>query len=77
MLAIPVVFAIGKFVAGNRAGLLASLLLATSVVHVHYSQEARAYALLFLSASIVLWGLLYLLSDPQWRDDGLFNSAHR
>lgn len=64
-LAIPVVFAIGKLSAGNRAGLLAGLLLATSVAHVHYSQTARAYALLFLAAAVALWALIYLLADPQ------------
>jgi mannosyltransferase len=63
-LTIPVVIAIGRLVADNRAALFAGLLLATSVVHLHYSQEARSYALLALSASLAIWGLVYILEDP-------------
>ena len=64
VLAVPVMFAVGRLTSGYRAGLLASLLLATSGVHLYYSQEARAYSLLFLSAAIALWGLIYILANP-------------
>lgn len=82
VLAVPVVFVIGKLTAGNRAGLLASLLQATSVVHVHFSQEARTYALLFLSAAITVWGLIYILADPNramsaFRRDGADSDLRR
>jgi uncharacterized membrane protein len=63
-LTVPVVIAIGRLVADSRAALFAGLLLATSVVHLHYSQEARSYALLALSASLAIWGLIYILENP-------------
>lgn len=46
--AIPVMFALGRSLAGPTAGLAAALFLALSGPHIEYSQEARAYALAFL-----------------------------
>jgi 4-amino-4-deoxy-L-arabinose transferase-like glycosyltransferase len=43
------IYLLGKELYGRSAGLLTSLLLALHSFHVHYSQEARSYALLSLT----------------------------
>jgi hypothetical protein len=48
---IPVVFLLGRELAGRRVALLAAILFAVTPVQVHYAQEARAYALLVLLAA--------------------------
>jgi hypothetical protein len=56
-LTVPLAYAIGRRLAGERAGLLAAALTAVSPILVWYSQEARSYSLLvFLCvASVWLW----------------------
>jgi 4-amino-4-deoxy-L-arabinose transferase-like glycosyltransferase len=63
---IPLAYGLGRALAGRAAGLLAALLLATSAVHVYYSQEARAYTLLGSAAALAVLGLLRFLAanDP-------------
>jgi len=62
-LTIASVFLVGRLLAGTGAGLLAALFLATSAIHVAYSQEARCYALLMLAATAAVWGLLVFLQS--------------
>lgn len=57
-LSIPVIYAVGKFLFGKRAGLVAALILALSVFHVKYSQEARGYTLM---AFLTLVSFYYFL----------------
>jgi len=54
---IPVVWALGRRVGGDRAGLVAAALVAVSPMLVWFSQEARSYALLVFLASLatLLW----------------------
>jgi len=47
---VPVAWAIGRELAGRRAGLIAAALVAVNPLFVWYSQEARAYALFVLTA---------------------------
>lgn len=52
-LCLPVVYRLGRKLAGSTVGLIAAGLLACSVFHVRYSQEARFYALAaLLTASL-------------------------
>ena len=60
-LTIPMVFLVGRLIGGAVAGLIAALLLATSPIHIAYSQEARVYVLLMLAATTAVWGLLVFL----------------
>jgi hypothetical protein len=57
--AIPLMYAAGRLCLGRSAGLAAAAMLALWSPHVDYSQEARAYSLLFLlvlaSATALLW----------------------
>jgi mannosyltransferase len=58
---------LGRRIGGDAVGLWTALILAVSPLHIWYSQEARAYALLLLLATIALWALLRALeSDSLW-----------
>ena len=61
---IPVAWALGRRLGGDRAGLVAAALLAVNPMLVWFSQEARAYALLALlgALSALLW--LRMLERP-------------
>lgn len=58
VLSIMVVYGIGARLWGRGAGLAASAMVATSPFHIHYSQEARMYALLGLCALGSAWALV-------------------
>jgi mannosyltransferase len=68
-LTIPVIFLLGRRLAGPRVGLLAALVLAVSPFHVRFAQEARMYAMLALLAAAAMTCLAYLLFDR--RDSSL------
>jgi mannosyltransferase len=55
-----VIFFAGRMIGGVRTGVIALGLYAISAEHVHYAQEARAYAWLSLAASVTLLGLIVL-----------------
>jgi 4-amino-4-deoxy-L-arabinose transferase-like glycosyltransferase len=61
-LAVPLIYLLGKRVAGQWVGIGAALLLATSAVAVQYSQEARSYALLTSAALVVAIGFAGLFT---------------
>ena len=65
ILCIPVIYLLGRELIGKRQGLLAALLFALCPASVYFGQEARVYALLTLSATIVLWAIAVLLRDPR------------
>src|SRR2546430_13353950 len=48
---IPLVYMLGRALAGAWGGLASALLLATSALHVQFSQEARTYTLLMAAAT--------------------------
>lgn len=56
-------YGLGKVIAGTGSGLLGALLLATSALHVEYSQEARGYVLLVAASTLALWGLAQIISE--------------
>ena len=60
--AVPLVYVIGHSLRGHWAGLLAAAFLALSSIHIFYSQEARAFALLLLAAALALWGAMGVLA---------------
>jgi hypothetical protein len=65
-LAIPVIYLLGHRLTGEHGiGLLAALILAVSPFHVRFAQEARMYTLLALNASLALYALVRLLTDPR------------
>lgn len=64
-LTIPVIFLIGRRMAGSGVGLIAALILAVSPFHVRFAQETRMYTLLTFNASMAILALVYLLSDQR------------
>ena len=71
VLTIPVVFSIGRLLAGTQVGLIAAALLATSPIHVQYSTEVRMYSLLPLMVSVALWGAVRFAMAPAHPKAGL------
>ncbi len=64
-LTIPVIYLLGRRLADAQVGLLAALLLAVSPFHIRFAQETRMYTLLTLNASLALYMLARLLTDPR------------
>lgn len=62
--AVGAIIAMGWSLAGRRTGLVAGLLLAVQPLAVHYSREARSYALLSLVALLALAALVALERRP-------------
>ena len=68
VLAIPLVYLLGRRLAGAKAGLLAAGLLAISPYHVWYSQEAKMYTMVVLLALASSYALVQALESdrPLW-----------
>ena len=64
VLTIPLVYAICARMGNRRAGLVAALLLALAGYHVHYSQEARVYAILTFLVAVILLAVVQLVTEP-------------
>ena len=62
---IPVAWALGRRLGGERAGLVAAALVAVNPMLVWFSQEARAYALLALLAAVAALLWLRALEQPR------------
>ena len=59
VISVGIIYLLGRLASGERGGLIAAALLAVWTAHVDYSQEARAYSLLFLLTLLTSLGLLY------------------
>src|SRR3954467_6213099 len=64
---IPLVFVLGREVAGRTAGLVAAALCAFNPLLIWYSQEARSYSLMVLLTGLSLLALLRVLDDASSR----------
>ncbi len=60
VLTLPLVFRLGRRLAGRRVGLIAALILMLSPIHVRFAQEARMYTLLTLNVSLALCAFVEL-----------------
>ncbi len=60
-LSIPLLFLVGRRLFGQRAGLIAALVLAVAPFHIYYSQEARMYGLVTLLVLASTWCFLSML----------------
>ena len=74
---VPLLYVLGRILGGHWIGLTAAALLATSVVHIQFSQEARAYSLLIAAATLALCGLARLLKDPAGASSPLGRASFR
>ena len=66
-LTVPVVYLVGRRLAGRAAGLVAAGLVAVHPLMVWYGQEARAYALLVLLCAVTLLAVVHLLEGDGGR----------
>jgi mannosyltransferase len=66
-LAVPVVYFLGRRLAGSRAALIAAFLIAASPFVVRYSQEARPYTMVLLLSAATSLALLRAIEQPTWR----------
>lgn len=62
--ATPTLYAAGSALFSRRAGWIAAAVGLVSPLHLHYSQEARMYAVVALVALVALWTLHRLLTRP-------------
>jgi mannosyltransferase len=62
---IPVIYLVGKRLSGIVVGLAAAVFLAVSPYNIAYSQEARMYTLLTFNATVAIYALVRLLTDPR------------
>ncbi len=60
---VPLLYLLGRRIAGPSVGLLAAALLALSAYHVWYAQEARMYSLLACAATAYAWAIFRLLEQ--------------
>jgi mannosyltransferase len=59
---IPVIYLIGKRIAGVVVGLAAAAFLALSLFNIYYAQETRMYTLLMFNAAVAIYALVRLLT---------------
>jgi len=71
-LLIPVLYWLGTRFFGASAGLAASLLGTINVFHIHYSQEARSYALVALFSVLASGFFAELIERPSQRARGFY-----
>ncbi len=62
---IPVIYLIGKRLAGAVVGLIAAVLLAVSPFNIYFAQETRMYTLLAFNAAVAIYALARLLTDAR------------
>ncbi len=67
------IYRLANAFAGERAGLWSALLLATLPIHMVYSAEIRAYALLMLLGTLALEAFLYAIRRDQWWHWGAYS----
>jgi len=72
---VPVAWAIGDLVSGRRAAIWSAALVAVNPLFVWYSQEARAYGLFVLTASLAILCFLRLRERPDGRRAAAFAIA--
>ena len=60
-LSIIITYVLGRNLFGRSGGLIAAALLATSAIHIQYSQEARAYALLIFATLLAATGMVEVM----------------
>lgn len=67
VLAVALMYRVGKLFGGARAGLIASALMVVSPHHLWYSQEARMYAPQIFFSLAASYFFLCMLRHPTWR----------
>ena len=66
LLAIPVIYALGRELFTPAAGIAAALLMAVLPFQVYFAQETRLYALVILLSALLLWGFVRACEKTGW-----------
>jgi len=72
LLTIYITFLIGRELVNRKTGLTAAVLLATSALHVYYSQEARMYSLIAFLVTLSVFSFMKILKRGRLRDFLIF-----
>jgi len=72
---VPLIYLLGSYLYGRRAGLMAALCLALSPQHIWVSQEIRAYSLMIALIAVSLYTLLRAVRADGWGTPG-FTARH-
>jgi uncharacterized membrane protein len=76
---IPLIYLIGRRMAGAPLGLAAATILAFAPFHIFYAQETRMYTLLAFNAAVAIYALVRLLTGSrtrwEWAAFVLFSAA--
>jgi uncharacterized membrane protein len=73
LLTIYLIYLIGKDLFNKKVGLMAGILLATSGLHIYYSQEARMYALTAFLVTFSIFSFMKILKNDRLGDWILFS----
>ena len=75
VLGVAAMYVVGRRCFDARTGVIASVLTAVNAFHIAYSQEARAYSLVFLLAALSYTSFVTVLAWPGWRTAVVFALA--
>ena len=64
-LTVPLLYQVGRRLADDQVGMLASLVMAIAPFHVYYSQEVRMYGLVTLLGLLSVYAVLLLLETQE------------
>jgi uncharacterized membrane protein len=62
-LSLPLIYLVGASIFGKREGLISSMLLSLSVMHINYSQEGRSYSLMMLLVLLTVYLFILAYKD--------------
>ncbi len=63
LLAVPLMYRLGKAIGGTGLGLVTALLMAVSPYQIWHSQDARMYSLLTMASLMSMWGFVEIISN--------------
>ena len=72
VISIPLIYWLGKQIAGSKTGIIAATLLALSPMHVYHSQYGRHYSLFVFLVMLSMAGFLKVYDQPTNRKYGMF-----
>lgn len=72
LISIILMFFIGKLYKDEKLGLLCAFFCATSSFLIYFSQEVRFYSLLFMFSALVLYSVLKLLKEQNFKNTAIY-----
>ncbi len=72
VISIPLIYWLGKQIAGSKTGVIAAALLALSPIHIYHSQYGRHYSLFVFFVILSMAGFLKVYDQPTNRKYGIY-----